>query len=159
MIGGISVNITLEQIDILRKRANVSYKEAKDALERNNGNIVEALTYLEEQNRIKADSIKIGDSSFINGIKEVIQKLNKIKFVVLKDEKTVLNISSLLAILIGIFTFPVSLIVLILIVITHHKIRLERSDNKEWGINNKIDKFSNTVSSTTDKVIKEFKEI
>lgn len=58
-----------------------------------------------------------------------------------------------------IFTFPVSLIVLILIVITHHKIRLERSDNKEWGINNKIDKFSNTVSSTTDKVIKEFKEI
>jgi hypothetical protein len=159
LIGGISVNITLEQIDILRKRANVNYKEAKDALERNNGNIVEALTYLEEQNRIKADGIKIGNSSFINGIKEVIQKLNKIKFVVLKDEKTVLNISSLLAILIGIFTFPVSLIVLILIVITHHKIRLERSDNKEWGINNKIDKFSNTVSSTTDKVIKEFKEI
>lgn len=81
------MNITLEQIDILRKRANVNYKEAKDALERNNGNIVEALTYLEEQNRIKADGIKIGDSSFINGIKEVIQKLNKIKFVVLKDEK------------------------------------------------------------------------
>ncbi|QAT63243.1 DUF4342 domain-containing protein [Acidilutibacter cellobiosedens] len=153
------MNITLEQIDILRKRANVSYKEAKDALEKNNGNMVEALTYLEEQNRIKPEGIKIGDSSFINSIKEVIQKLNKIKFVVSKDEKTVLNISSLLAILIGIFTFPVSLIILILIIITHHKIRLEKGDNKEWGINSKIDKVSNTVSSTTDKVIKEFKEL
>ena len=63
------MNITLEQIDILRKRANVSYKEAKDALEKNNGNMVEALTYLEEQNRIKPEGIKIGDSSFINSIK------------------------------------------------------------------------------------------
>ena len=46
------MEITLEKIDLLRKRANVSYKEAKHALEENEGNVVEALAYLEEIEKI-----------------------------------------------------------------------------------------------------------
>lgn len=45
------MSISIEQIDLLRKRANVGYKEAKEALEKCNGDIVEALSYLEEQNK------------------------------------------------------------------------------------------------------------
>ena len=47
--------VKLELIDELRKRANVSYEDAKDALEKCNGDIVEALIYLEKQNKTKTE--------------------------------------------------------------------------------------------------------
>lgn len=46
--------INLEQVEELRKRANISYEEAKKALEEANGDILEAIIYLEKQNKIKA---------------------------------------------------------------------------------------------------------
>ncbi|NLW21649.1 MAG: DUF4342 domain-containing protein [Tissierellia bacterium] len=46
--------ITLEQVEKLRDKANVSYEEARAALEETNGDILEAIIKLEKQNRIKA---------------------------------------------------------------------------------------------------------
>ncbi len=152
------MEITLEQIDLLRKRANVSYKEAKEALEKYNGNIVEALSYLEDQDRIKPEGGQIKNSPFVNSIRDIISKLNKINFVVYKNEKTVLNISSLIALIIGVFTLPFSIAALLLLVLTHHRIRLEKSNGEECSINDKIDKISNDLTSVTDKVVKEFRE-
>ena len=45
--------IKLEQVEELRKRANISYEEAKKALEEANGDILEAIINLEKQNKIK----------------------------------------------------------------------------------------------------------
>ena len=45
-------NITLEQIDLIMKRANVTYTEAKEALEKCGGDTVEALIYLESMNML-----------------------------------------------------------------------------------------------------------
>ncbi len=44
--------ITLEQVDKLRQKANVSYDEAKSALEATNGDILEALINLEKQGKV-----------------------------------------------------------------------------------------------------------
>ena len=46
--------VTLEQVEKLREHANISYEEAKKALEETNGDILEAIVNLEKQNRIKA---------------------------------------------------------------------------------------------------------
>ena len=149
--------ITLEQIDIIRKRANVNYKEAKEALEKFDGNMVEALAYLEEQEKIRPEKA-ISNSSFFKDIKAFVAKLNNINFIISKDGKTVLNISSLLALILGILTLPVSLAIILLLVITHHKIRLERNNGEECGINDKIDKISKDFTNATDKIVNEFKE-
>lgn len=44
--------ITLEQVEKLRQRANISYDEAKAALEETNGDMLEAIINLEKRNRI-----------------------------------------------------------------------------------------------------------
>lgn len=41
--------ITLEKIDIVRERTGLSYREAKEALEKTNGNVIEALIDLESK--------------------------------------------------------------------------------------------------------------
>lgn len=46
--------VTLEQVEKLCERANISYDEAKALLEETNGDILEAIIILEKQNRIEA---------------------------------------------------------------------------------------------------------
>ena len=58
------MSINLEQIDELRKRAKVSYEDAKNALEESAGNFVEALAYIEKQNKIKSEGKSINTSAF-----------------------------------------------------------------------------------------------
>ncbi len=43
------MNINLEQIDLLRERANVSYNEARETLQECNNDIIEALVYIEKK--------------------------------------------------------------------------------------------------------------
>jgi len=45
--------VTLEQVEKLRQHTGVSYEDAKKALEETNGDMLDAIIYLEKQNRIK----------------------------------------------------------------------------------------------------------
>lgn len=45
---------TLEQVEKLRTMANVSYDEAKTALDATNGDLLEAIIYLEKQGKVSA---------------------------------------------------------------------------------------------------------
>ena len=47
---------TLEQVEKLRAMANVSYDEAKTALDAANGDLLEAIIYLEKQGKVTAPS-------------------------------------------------------------------------------------------------------
>lgn len=44
--------VTIEQVEKLQQRANVSYEEAKEALEHTGGNLLEAVIYLENQGKV-----------------------------------------------------------------------------------------------------------
>jgi len=47
---------TFEQIEKLRSIADISYEEAKNALEAANGNLLDAVVYLEKQGKVKPPS-------------------------------------------------------------------------------------------------------
>jgi len=152
------MQITLEQIDLLKKRANVGYREAKEALEKCNGDIVEALAYLEEQNRIKPEGGSIKNSSFFSKIKRIISKLNKINVIMAKKDKTILNIPSTVAIVIAIIAMPFTIAALVAALILGCKVRLENHNGEGYDINNKIEKFTDTVNSVTNKITDELKK-
>ncbi|NLY71286.1 MAG: DUF4342 domain-containing protein [Clostridiales bacterium] len=74
------MGITLEQVEKLRDKANVSYNDAKEALEATDGDLLEALIYLEKKGKVtppegggyyksKADSSESKDSSKEEGSK------------------------------------------------------------------------------------------
>lgn len=50
------MSVDLKLVDELRKRANVSYQEAVNALEKCENNQLDALVYLEKENKIKAEN-------------------------------------------------------------------------------------------------------
>ncbi len=65
--------VNLEQVEKLRQRADISYDEAKAALEETNGDILEAIINLEKQNRVESPS----GGGYYNSKEEVHNRRNR----------------------------------------------------------------------------------
>jgi hypothetical protein len=147
------MNINLEQIETLRERANVSYEEAKAALETCNGDIVEALIYLERQNKVKADRKTCAESGFFSSVKQLVKKCNRIKFIIKKQDTVVINLPLTIVILITAFLPPLVAIGLVVALVTNHKIRFQKPDGGDMEINKTFDKMSTAVTTATSQII------
>lgn len=87
------MEITLEQIETVKDRTGVSYREAKEALENTNGNVVDAIIYIEDN--IDASFEQVDESKFNefkNFIASTVEKgqVNRIK--VYKDNEVLINL-------------------------------------------------------------------
>ncbi|MHB1418942.1 MAG: DUF4342 domain-containing protein [Bacillota bacterium] len=87
----------LEKIDAIRERLGVTYREAKEALESVQGNLVEALMRLEEQLEAKhggnlEGKLRDQGQKVWEQIKEMVQKGKVTKIKVKKGEETVLEL-------------------------------------------------------------------
>jgi len=86
-------DITLEKIDTVRERTGVTYREAKEALERHNGNVVEALIDLEEGKQGSwTDEISSRSSQVIEKVKKMIKEGNVTKIRVKHEGKVLVEI-------------------------------------------------------------------
>lgn len=147
------MSVRLENIDELRKRANVSYEEAKEALEMTNDDMLEALIYLEKQNKIKsASSTAEGGRTLWDKIKAVIKKGNETKLVIHKREFTVISLPVTAAIIITIIAPYLTVIGLIIALLTGHRIKFEGKHGNLNNINQTLDKVSTVIDSTKQKL-------
>jgi hypothetical protein len=142
---GFEMSINVELIDELRKRAKVSYEDAKEALEKNNGDLVEALIYLEKQNKVKTEC----GNSFISSVKKIIKKGNRIKFIIKKQESTILSLPLTAAVIITIVAPYVTVIGLIVAIFTGHRIRFQGENGEDMKINKTVDKVTDIVGDLT----------
>jgi len=85
--------ITLEKIDIIRERTGVTYREAKEVLERSNGSVLEALIELDEKkntNWTEEFSVRSGD--VIDKVKGLLYEGNVNKISVKSEGRTLVEI-------------------------------------------------------------------
>ena len=87
------MEITLEKIELVKDRTGVSYKEAKEALEANDGSVVDAIIAIEESIGEKTKS-KVTESGhkIVEKLKVLVKKGNVSKILIKKDEEIVLNL-------------------------------------------------------------------
>lgn len=121
----------LEKVERLRERADVSYEEAKKALEECGGDLLDAMVYLEKQGKVKkpkresfttqyeepekiqeaADNAKntsgIGDmlNRFFEWCRKLIQKGNETMFKVERNDKNIICIPVTVFVIICLFFF------------------------------------------------------
>lgn len=151
------MEITLEKIDLLRKRADVSYQEAKQALEENDGNVVEALAYLEEKERIRPEKESCG-RSFWNNTKSVYRKSSSIRFVISRDGQILLNVGVPLALLVSVIAMPLAVTLLVLALLTGCKIRFVGTKEDETGISDSLNKAASKAEDLAEKLVSEIKD-
>ncbi len=99
--------ITLEKIDLVRERMNISYKEAREALDASNGDLVGALVHLEEKKKVKRtvrvekqtaaadqwkEEVVTRGSDVIDKIKALLAEGNASKIRIKQGDKVILEI-------------------------------------------------------------------
>lgn len=146
--------ITLEKIDLLRERTKASYSEAKEALIRAEGNVVDALIILEENTKQEKQEYT-SKNEFINSIKKVIKKGNVNRIRIKKEEKILIDIPVNAGLAAGVIALVNPIVLTILAVGTigavYTKLTIEIT--KEDGTVEVINKYvKNTFSTVKDKV-------
>lgn len=84
--------ITLEKIDIIKERTGATYGEAKDALEACEGNVVDALIYIEKNQKSNKENLYTTKDEFVAFIKQLINKGNITRIKIKKDEKVIVDV-------------------------------------------------------------------
>jgi len=145
------MKITLEQIDFLRERANVSYREAKEALEETGGDIVEALVMLERQNKVsgkKQQSGKSnGESGLWDGIKNFFRKMNRIRFILRNEKSVLINFPLTVALILAIVATPFAVVGILVALFAGYRIQFKTDKGEDMAVNKYFDKMSDSVRS------------
>lgn len=146
--------ITLEKVDQLRERTGVSYEMAKKALTITNGDVLEALIYIEnnvvvpfaEEDSLKEDKEeKKGETidEFKSWLKEIIEKGNVSRIKVKKDEKVIVDVpvnAGIAATVIAVILPPILAFGVIAAVATKLTIEITRVDGSVEVVNKYIEK-------------------
>jgi hypothetical protein len=150
------MKITLEQIDFLRERANVSYREAKEALEETDGDMVEALVMLEKQNKVsekkKSAEKKASGSGFGDNMKNFFKKMNRIRFIIKNERGILLNFPLTIAVILAIFATPFVIVGLLVALFTGYRIQFKNENDEDMAVNKYMDKVSDSVKSMGENI-------
>lgn len=146
--------ITLEKIDLIRQRSGMGYQEAKEALEKNNGNVVDTLIYLEQNQKTFAQNISEVSNELIDTIKDIVKKGNVTRIKVKKDNRLLVDIPVSAGIAAGAITlFYPSLLVIgaVAAFATKITIEIERPDGRVEVINKMVrETYENAVEMAED---------
>lgn len=145
--------VNLELIEMLRERANISYEEAKETLEKCNNDVVEALIYLEKQDKIKTPQNETCcKSGFWATVKKLVKTCNITKLKISKNANIIIDLPLTIVILVTILMPPLTIIGLLAALFTKHKIRLEKPGCEYMEINKTLDNMSSAASKVSEQV-------
>ena len=154
--------ISLEKVDLVIERTGVSYAKGKEALLATNGDVLEAIIYIENQinNENTSNNENAKANSKINGetieefktwLKELINKGNVTRIKIKKDEKELVDVpvnAGVAATVIAVILPPVLAVCVIAAVATQVTIEITKADGSVEVVNKYV---SNAASEVKDK--------
>lgn len=159
--------ITLEKIDIVRERTGASYGEAKEALAACDGNVVDALIYIEETEDTRKSGMSTTMDELTNWFKDIISKGNVNRIRIKKGEKTILDVpvnAGVAAGAVGIVIFTAGEIVLTLIGLgvlanyTNISIEIVKNDGSVEVVNKVIKPIVSDIKDKVNDITSKVKE-
>jgi hypothetical protein len=82
----------LDKVDVVRKRMDVSYEEAKIALESVNWDVVEAIVKLEKDEQSRKEEIFVRGSELVEKFKELVKKGNITKIRIKQNDNILVEV-------------------------------------------------------------------
>jgi translation elongation factor EF-Ts len=160
-------NITLEKVDMVRERTGVSYEKAKQALEASEGDVLEALIYIEKTEGISGSE---KDSDFTSKasisieelktwFKQIIEKGNVTRLKIKKDDTILIDIpvnAGIAAGIVAIVIPPILAAGVIAAIATQITIEITREDGSVEVVNKYVSEVAinvkNKANDFSDKI-------
>ena len=143
------MKVTLEQIDELRNRVNVSYEEAKRTLEKNDGDLIKSIIELENKKGRKTEQ-KRSFTSLADRLLAIKMSIES------KDGDTILNVPIVVVLITFLMAFWAVIFLFVLAILTSCKIDVYR--DKSTNVNSIKKNMRDTVDKIKVKSEEIFKE-
>lgn len=148
------MSITLEQVDQVRERTQVSYQKAKEALEKTNGDVLEAIVLLEEEkphmDKFAQNAQDFGNE-VIKTLKDLMKSGNVNRIVVEKEDDTIMNIPVTVGALGAVFLTSATVVGLVAALATGCVIKIHKENGEVVNVN---EKAAEVMKQTKDKAVK-----
>lgn len=146
-------NENLQKIDDILKRTDTDYSTAKQALENANGDVLDAIIFIESQNRNNTYS-KSGNKGeqIFNQIKDILAKGNATKITIKKNNEIIVNLP-VTAGIIGAFIAPfLSAAGVTAALLTQCSVEITQSDGNIVNIGQKVEQGVDIVKDAMQDV-------
>ena len=152
--------ITLEKVDMVRERTGVTYEKAKQALEASEGDVLEALIYIEKtqdtSNKNEAFEDEFESKAAVSieelkaWIKQIVEKGNVTRIKIKKDDAELIDIPVNAGIAAGVVAIAIPPILaagVIAAIATKITIEVTKEDGSVEVINTQVSKVANNVKN------------
>ena len=170
-----------DKVDTLRERANVSYEEAKEALDRANGDILDAMILLEREGKTRREGsgsfstngstenafnekqarkerIKESGRTFGEKVKELFRKSTVNYLVIEHNGETLIKLPVLATVLILLFAWYAAVIAVVVSLFCGCKYSFT-GEGDLTAVNNVCNKAGELVIQVKDKVVDEYNKL
>ncbi len=154
------MSISLEKVDQVKGRTGVSYKLAKEALEHCDGDVVEAIVYLESSSEFKtytdtgAGQFSALGQDVSNFFKDIIHKGNVTRITIDKDEKRILDLPVTAGAIGAVFFAPMVVISIVAAFATGCEMSIHKEDGDVVNIKDvtldKLDAVKDALNNCND---------
>lgn len=145
--------ITLEKVDQVVERTGVTYEQARDALNACEGDVIDAIIYLEKTQPSFTDSVNVKSRDLMDTLKDFLKKGNVTRVIVEKDGDIVLNLPVTVG-AIGLVAAPIAAILGIgAVVYAKYTIKIIKEDGEEIDINKATEEKMNQMKDIVDEKI------
>ena len=144
-----------EKVELLREKANVTYEEAKDALKACNGDMLDAMVYLEKLGKVrptvvektcKREKVRENASSFGQKLKNNFLRVER-------NGEEIMKLPLWAMLLILIFAWHISITVVVVSLFFDVRYSIGGKDDMT-EINKAMDKVSNVADTVKDEFAK-----
>ncbi|WP_238915194.1 DUF4342 domain-containing protein [Clostridium sp. YIM B02555] len=166
--------ITLEKVDVVRERTGVSYEKAKEALEKSEGEVLDAIIYIEKTeglsgNEKSSDDVNksaVSVEELKAWFKQTIDKGNVTRIKIKKDDNVLVDIpvnAGIAAGVVAIVIPPILAAGVIAAIATQITIEITREDGSVEVVNKYVSEVAvnvkNKASDFSDKIMNKVNEI
>lgn len=170
---------SFEKVEKLRERANVSYEEAKQALENSNWDILDAMIYLEQCGKVhgpeqssyttQTEKVKIEEDEkecrtnfsdnlrrFGNWCLKMVEKGNNNSFCVERDNREIFRVPITLLVVLLIFAFWVVVPLMVVGLFFNMRYRFAGPDVRSVDIDIDLNKAMDSAAEAAESIKNEF---
>lgn len=145
--------ITLGMIDQVRERVNVSFKEAKDALEATGGDPLEAIIMLEsKKGKGIGDNVTEMGNEILDTLKGLIKKGNLTRITLEKEGKSAVDIPIVAGALGAVFFTPATVAAILASLVAGYQLKIVKDDGSVIDIKDMTEDTIQTVKTRVEEI-------
>ncbi|MCT4594582.1 MAG: DUF4342 domain-containing protein [Anaeromicrobium sp.] len=144
------MEINLEKVDAVRDRTGVSYKEAKEALEMCNGDVIDTIIHIEEKNGgTWGNNLSDKGNEVMDKVKELLKKGNVTRIQLKRNHEIVMNIPITAGAIGAIISPPIAVLGLATALVSKCRVEIVKDDGEVIDVN---EMTKESIDNVVDKV-------